>query len=181
MITELERLRGEASMAYRLTLVSLAAVTEDGYSDSGAFGAAVDTCDGVIAAEGDFSVQQWQDVARHLALVAALRLRSGWGQMRPPSTWQSRWSWRLILWPSGPPWDRKPRAVVTAPRTQAGLTPHRRRSVRRTEAATAPARRLWASASTSLTLAQLLGPASPRTRPRPGRQPRGGGTASPRR
>jgi len=49
----LERLRAETSMVYRLVLVMLAAVTEDGqYGDSGAFAAAVDTCDGVIAARG---------------------------------------------------------------------------------------------------------------------------------
>ena len=43
----MERLRAEASMVYRLTFVMLAVVTEDGqYSDSGAFAAAVDTCDG---------------------------------------------------------------------------------------------------------------------------------------
>ena len=49
----LERLRAETSMVYRLVLVMLAAVTEDGqYSDSGGLAAAVDTCDGVIAARG---------------------------------------------------------------------------------------------------------------------------------
>jgi hypothetical protein len=71
----LERLRAETSMVYRLVLVMLAAVTEDGqHNDSGAFAAAMDTCDGVIAAEGDWSAQQWQDVAQHLALLVAAGL-----------------------------------------------------------------------------------------------------------
>ena len=67
-------------MVYRLILVMLAAVTDNGrYSDSGRFAAAMDTCDGVIAAEGDWSVEQWQDVARHAAMVVAgeLAVRMG--------------------------------------------------------------------------------------------------------
>ncbi len=59
-------------MVYRLTLTMLAAVTEDGqFSDSGAFAAAMDNSDAVIVAEGDWSAPQWQDVARHLALLVA--------------------------------------------------------------------------------------------------------------
>ena len=47
-----ELLRREASLSYRLVLASLAAVTEGGqFSDSRAFAAAMDTCDGIIAAE----------------------------------------------------------------------------------------------------------------------------------
>ena len=58
----------------------LGAVTEDGqYSDSGAFAVAIDTCDGVIAAEGDWSARQWQDVARHLALLVAAALAAEMG------------------------------------------------------------------------------------------------------
>ncbi len=65
---ELVRVRAETSMVYRLILVMLAAVTEDGqYSDSGWFAAAMDISDAVIAAEGDWSARQWQDGARHLA------------------------------------------------------------------------------------------------------------------
>jgi hypothetical protein len=76
----LERLRAETSMVCRLSLTMLGAVTEDGqYSDSGAFAAAMDTCDGVIAAEGDWSVQRWQDVARHLALLVAAGLAAEMG------------------------------------------------------------------------------------------------------
>ena len=76
-----ELLRRETSMVCRLTLTMLAAVTEDGqYSDSGAFAAAMDNSDTVIAAEGDWwSVRQWQDVARHLALLVAAALAAQMG------------------------------------------------------------------------------------------------------
>lgn len=43
---QMERLRAETSIAYRLILVMLAAVTEDGqYSDSDGFAAAIDACE----------------------------------------------------------------------------------------------------------------------------------------
>ena len=74
-----ERLRAETSVAYRLVLTLLAAVTEDGrFSDSRAFASAMDVCDA-----------------------------AGWGPMRPPSTCRIRWGWRSTPPRSGPPWDRK--------------------------------------------------------------------------
>ncbi len=40
----------------------------------------MDTCDAVIAAEGDWwSVRQWQDVARHLAMLVAGALAAQMG------------------------------------------------------------------------------------------------------
>jgi hypothetical protein len=62
-------------MVYRLVLTMLDAVTADGqYSELASFEQAIDACDAVFATEDDWSVQRWQDVARHLAMLVAAAL-----------------------------------------------------------------------------------------------------------
>ena len=75
-----ERLRAETSMVYRLVLTMLDAVTADGqYSDVASFEQAIDACDAVFAIETSWSVQRWQDVARHLAMLVASALAERMG------------------------------------------------------------------------------------------------------
>lgn len=67
-----------------MILTALGAVTEDEdglcqYSDSAGFAAAMDTCEMIAAAEGDWTVQQWRDLAAHLAVLVAAALAARMG------------------------------------------------------------------------------------------------------